>query len=275
MRPLPFPVPTRSRRAPALAGLLVFAALAPLPRRVDAQLPILADGFESGTLCAWGVPSHLESFDGLDGDPWPAPWQASGDGVDLALLAGGRARLRPVNSDDPYSLGRMVADVPTADVEVAFTVVFEDAGTQGVGFYVRQNGGFLRRSTPHGAGYAVFVQNAFGNVIGVWREVDGIEEVLPPGQLDVGFAFANGTPYRVRFRVTTADPTHSRLQAKVWPEAEVEPAAWTVEALDDTPPLQGIVGGIAVDSYSSFLLAPPVTAATLVDDVRVVPLCPP
>ncbi|MEO6028501.1 MAG: hypothetical protein ABIR79_16670, partial [Candidatus Binatia bacterium] len=59
---------------------------------------------------------------------------------------------------------------------------------------------------------------------------------------DPALNFQNGVRYRVQFRVTQDTPTDTRLQCKVWPEADAEPAGWLVDVLDDTPVLQNVSG---------------------------------
>jgi hypothetical protein len=193
-------------------------------------------------------------------------------GGTLADLQGGRARFRPTPSG--YSLARLDAPIATRDIEARLTVVFEDPDTQGVGFYVRQNGGYLDQSTPHGQGYAVFVEAFRGPGIGVWREVDGVE--VPIDILfDAALGLQDGVPYRVRFRVNQVDAATTLLQAKVWPAAQAEPECWHVQATDTTPKLQNVEGGIALDSWSSIQSPNPITAHTLVDDDEVEALCNP
>ncbi|MEM9291065.1 MAG: SMP-30/gluconolactonase/LRE family protein [Acidobacteriota bacterium] len=251
-------------------------ALLILPAVAHAQ-DLFEDDFESAGPCAWsraqGVAlSYEESFDGSDGDPWPAPWTAAGS-VALADLSGAQARFRPTPSG--YSLARLVAPVDTLDVEVRATLIFEDIATQGIGFYVRQNGGYLDDTVPPGEGYAVFVEGFRATQgIGVWREVDGHEQ---PVQIhfDNGLGLQNGVPYRVRFRATQLDAATTQLQAKIWPLGQSEPAAWTVSVTDSTPELQNLSGGIALDSWSSIQSPNPITAHTLVDDLEIEALCNP
>lgn len=240
---------------------------------------IFSTGFESGTLCAWSSsapPSscgvlHHSTFAAPDALPWPAPWTAAG-GVDLADVQAGRGRLRPVASG--YSLARMAAPLDAADVEVTFTMRLEDAATQGVGFYVRQNGGYLEQSTPPGEGYAVFVEGGFRGTpgIGVWKEDGGHEIELLHA---TPFSPVAGVDYRVRFHVAQHDPTTTRLLARIWPAAETEPYAWHLDHLDATPQLQGIAGGIAVDSWSVVQSPGAIVATTAVDDIVVHRLFPP
>ncbi len=124
---------------------------------------------------------------------------------------------------------------------------------------------------PHGQGYAVFVEGFRGfQGIGVWREVDGVEQQL---LIDMGQTIANGTRYRVRFQVEQATAGTTDPRAKMWPEAGMEPAGWDVELTDDTGILQGISGGIAADSWSSLTTGGATPAYTFIDDVEILALC--
>jgi gluconolactonase len=230
----------------------------------------------SPTACSDGEPLdcgevvYSESFDGPDGGAWPAPWAILG-GTDLADLQGGRARFRP--TDSGYSLARLGFPMLETDVEATFTTEFEDLDTQGVGFYVRQNGGHLDQTVPTGQGYAVFVEGFRGfHGIGVWREVDGIEQAI---LIDTGLALSNGVAYRVRFRVHQINAATTRLLARIWPAADPEPATWNVNTTDSSVELQGLSGGIAADSWSEIVSPGPITAHTFIDDVEVLRLCNP
>src|SRR5207248_572381 len=87
-------------------------------------------------------------------------------------------------------------------------------------------------------------------------------------------AFVNGSLYDVRFRLEQQDAATSHLYARVWLDGTTEPLTWDVEGTDTTVALQGINGGIAVDSWSSHQSPTPITAHTLVDDVVVTGICP-
>ncbi len=243
--------------------------------RVTIQLLVAAvanalDGCASADPCA-DLP-YVESFDApTDGAPWPAPWVAIGDSVDVAEIRGGRTRLRPL-ADPTYSLARMYADVRTLDVEVVFRVRFEDLSTQGVGFYVRQNGGYLTDTNPPGEGYSVFIEGFRGfDGIGVWLERDG-EEI--PIEIDRSLSLQSDTDYLVRFRVTQANPTATRLQARIWPDGALEPLTWNLDELDQTPSLQNTPGGLAIDSWSNRRTPSTIEAHTLVDAIEVRCLSP-
>lgn len=243
---------------------------------------VFFDGFEVGSVCAWstsvGAPVCCgqllleENFALADGSPWPAPWTEAGDEVAVADVQGGRGRLRPEPSG--YSLARMVAPGSAAAVQALFTLVFEDSETQGVGFYARQNGGYLQQTTPFGEGYAVFVEAFRGDAIGVWREVGGVEDDLEI-LFDPTLAFADDQPYRARYRMDLVPSvgvgSATRLRARVWPAGTPEPAIWQVDFEDASPELQGDEGGFAVDSWSELTTA--ITAHTLVDDLQVFEVC--
>lgn len=262
----------RASRRVAVASFLVAAAGA-------AQ--IFVDGFEAGDTAAWSAtvngtdpcttPIFATSFPG-DGAAWPAPWAVAG-GVQSHEVVGGRSELVPTPAS--YSLARMAHPVSTQDVEVRFTFRFTNASTQGVGFYVRQNSGYLHDTTPQGAGYAVFVEAFRGSPgIGLWREVAGAEQDIQI-HFDPALGFLDDVDYRVRFRVHQLDAATTFLQAKAWPVSDPEPFGWQVEATDATPSLQNVAGGIAIDSWSDIQAPNPITDPTLVDDVEIVPLCNP
>jgi hypothetical protein len=258
--------------------LWTFVGLLPAPLAAE---PIFFDGFDVGSVCAWDAAENApaccgalilgERFDLADGSPWPAPWVASGFEVAVADVQGGQGRLRPDPSG--YSLARMVHPGSTANVQALFTMVLEDAPTQGVGFYARQNGGYLTQTDPDGQGYAVFVEAFRGPAIGVWREVSGVEQEVEV-HFDAGLGLTSGVPYRVRFRMDTipglGGPT-VQLRARVWPAGSPEPANWQVDAIDDSAALQGVVGGFAVDSWSE--LTSGITAHTRIDDIQIFDVC--
>ncbi len=179
-------------------------------------------------------------------------------------MQAGRARLVPTLSG--YSLGRMKAPGTLVNVEVQFT--FEQPSTpqnQGVGFYVRQNGGYLTQTNPTGTGYAIFIE-AFRSPpgIGAWRELNGQEQEIQP---HANVAVSAGTLYRVRFRVTQQNATTTRLQGRFWPVATAEPSTWQVDLTDTTASLQNLAGGFAIDSWSQLQTGGGVAAPLFIDDV--------
>jgi len=260
----------RPRARPHRVLLAACCALGPVALATPPPLPdtIHADGFEA----ACGQVLYADGFTSANGTGWPFPWVVAGN-VALADVQSGEARLRP--GPTGYSLARMAAPVATRDVDVRFVLRMEDATTQGVGFYVRQNGGYLTESNPDGAGYAVFVEGPFRGKagVGVWMEVDGseIERAHSTGVTGP----ASGSRYAVRFQVFQASVSSTTLRARFWPEGETEPAQWQVAYTDSTPSLQNLVGGLAVDSWSVLLNPTPITAHTFVDDIEVRGYCPP
>jgi hypothetical protein len=191
-----------------------------------------------------GVLPFTESFDGLDGAPWPMPWEAVGAGVTSATIQDGRGRL-----EGAPGLARMVLPgFDETDSDIMATVTFDDWAEQGFGVYVRQNGGVLQETDPPGLGYCVYVEGGYMQSIGVWREIDGVEELLHGVQVPGG-ALQPGVPYQVRLQVQQEGP-HTRLRTRMWTLGEDEPSTWHVDAVDDTPALQGLSGSFAVDVYN-------------------------
>lgn len=231
-------------------------------RALDAATDGAVDAFFSPAAGA----DFTAYFHGGAGPGWPEPWVVAG-GVQSATVEDGMGCLVPGLSN--YSLARMFAPLDVESAEVTFSLRFSDVAHQGVGFYLRANGGYLRETEPRGAGYGVFIEGfrqAPG--IGVWREVDGEEQDIRIN-FDPAFALRDGVRYRVRFRATRRDAT-TDLRAKIWPAAEPEPRGWHVEAQDATPELQGPASGIVVDSWNDWNPADPGPAergATCIDDV--------
>jgi hypothetical protein len=201
-----------------------------------------------GVDAAPGPTLLVEEFAAGSAGAWPPGWTVLG-GVASATTDSGRGRLVPVVSD--YTLGRMGHALPAAgdgvDVEVTFTLVMAEPGRQGVGFYVRQNAGYLRATATHGGGYAVFVEAFRGPQLGLWRERDGVEEPL---RMIAVPALDAGVTYAVRFRCVQ-DGASTSLAARIWRADAAEPATWTVTTTDATPALQAVGGGVAVDAWNT------------------------
>jgi len=229
---------------------------------------VFLDSFEAGC----GNLIYSEPFIASDGSAWPAPWLALGN-IATADIQQGMARLRPQPNE--YSLARMGAAIGNRSVEARFTLRFEDLGSQGVGFYVRQNGGYLQQTATHGQGYAAFIEGNFRGAPGIslWSEIDGAEVQLAHATAPFP-PLATGTDYRVRLQVQQLNPAQTSLRAKLWLASDAEPATWPVAFIDATALLQNITGGIAVDSWSS-LTSAPIAAHTLVDDIELISLCTP
>ena len=171
---------------------------------------------------------YAQDFQSPDGSPWPGPWFPGSVHVTTWDVQGGRARLNGHTSQ----VARMILPGFSAtDVEVEATMEFEDVAHQGIGFYVRQNGGTLHEYLPFGQGYAVFLKGswAWPEDLGLWREIDGAETQFAFGTNPIAGGLLDHVRYRVRYRVEQATAATTRLRAKVWPEASGEPAGWTVD----------------------------------------------
>jgi hypothetical protein len=213
---------------------------------------------------------YAESFDGTDGDPWPAPWTTMSFHLLDADLQGNRGRMQGAEANGSGSIvARMLLPgFSETDIEATLTLEFEDVANQGIGFYARQNGGTLQEYLPHGEGYALFLKGGWGwpDDLGLWREIDGVESEFATGYNPVAGGLQDGVRYRLRFRVTQANPDSTLVQARIWVEGNPEPGAWTVEAYDTTPELQGTPGSFALDIYNF-----QGTNRIFVDDLTIVP----
>jgi hypothetical protein len=111
--------------------------------------------------------------------------------------------------------------------------------------------------------YKATVGNAAGgNILTIWKVVDGIATALTTAPVNV----VNGVNYKIRFSVTT-NGAATDLKAKVWDASTAEPGTWSAQALGDTEArLQkvygryGIIGTAAganptvFDNYSGTIL---------------------
>lgn len=207
---------------------------------------------------------YTESFDGGDSASWPAPWYEGNASILLADVFDGQGQL----SGATQEVSRMIMPgFDESNVEVEFSVVFDDYESQGVGFYVRQNGGVLDQTVTPGQGYNVYVEGGFQHNFGFWREVDGVESPVIEQSIE-DRAYASGVPYRVRFQCFTQDG-QTRLRGRIWAESEAEPDTWLLDVFDDTPQLQGLSGSFAVDMYNYVGLG-----TVAVDDLQVTRLLP-
>lgn len=189
---------------------------------------------------------YEEDFAGNDGDDWPSPWEVVGVGVIEAELDGERGRLA---GSTTHTSRIALPGFDEVDVDIYVTVTFDDPSAQGFGFYCRQNAGALTDTDPPGQGYAVFFEGAYMRAIGVWREVDGVEQLIGLTPDAVPGGLAGGVPYRIRYQCQqNGDMT--TLRAKVWPVGDDEPDEWRVSYDDPTPQLQNLGGGFAADIYN-------------------------
>lgn len=193
--------------------------------------------------CAQGTVFYQSDF-GVDG-AWPAPWEIAG-GVETMQVIAGRARLIPLHAQ--YPLARMKLAGSVVNSESTFAIELENAPVQGMGFYGRQNGGYLGATTPNGAGYAIFTSGVTSPPgIGAWYEAPGA------GEVQFGttpFALQSNTTYRLRVRIENETPTATRIRGRIWQDGTAEPATWTHDHLDSTrPELQNLAGGFAIDAW--------------------------
>ena len=220
---------------------------------------------------------YEEHFTGVNQNNWPLNWQESGTSIELAEVINNQARLVPLSSQSPYSLGRIDHPLNEVNQEVTFTFEFEDGSNQGIGFYVRGNGGFLVNTIPMGQGYAVFLERFSGDEsrLGLWYEEAGIEipfirqPEISPGDF---YDFLDNTPYNVKFQVFQESLTNTRLRAKVWLNGTTEPSNWGVTHSDDNAILQNIAGSIAVDSFNT-QSSGTIATGIKIDDIVISRLC--
>jgi len=209
---------------------------------------------------------------------WPNTWQESGTSIELAEVINNEGRLIPLASNSPYSLARIYHPLSNAtDVEATFSFVFENASSQGIGLYVRSNGGHLNNTDPSGQGYVVFIERFMGNQsrLGLWYEHNGIETSFirePEISPGVFYDFQDNVKYNVKFQVFQEDISTTRLRAKIWQDGSIEPVSWGVSVTDDYAPLQNISGHIAIDSYNTQSNGT-ITDAIRIDDILIKTIC--
>lgn len=229
---------------------------------------------------------YIQPFQELDqANAWPFPWVAVpssaihdfGIGNERGYLA---ANTYIPSQGEHTGLARLVMQVARAiDFSAVMTVTFENFGGQGLGFYGRQNGGYLTFTSPHGQGYAVFLEGFYQGCLGLWYELDGDEvrhQCTPVGAVVPG-GIQNGVPYRLRYEVLVGAPGETIQRARVWPASDTEPRAWHVvsDHVPDMagepdpmtiPVLQELRGGYAVDVFNFSG-----TARVYVDDLFIAP----
>ncbi len=237
---------------------------------------IFLNGFEICDIqssCCTGEILFSESFTEGNHSSWGGDWLLPGFQVDSEEIVNGQARFRPFASN--YSLARIVHPLQVQDVDINFTVYFENAETQGFGFYVRSNGGYLNHTTPAGEGYAVFVEKFVNNTagLGLWYERDG-EEISFIRDYSQNYQLNDETPYRVRFQVYQLTDSNTQLRAKLWALGDSEPNEWHVQHIDDYAPLQNTAGHFFVDSWSSQQNGQ-IIPATRFDDIVIKQMCKP
>jgi len=237
----------------------------------DFEVPVCDPSKE----CCEGNMLYTEDFTGNDFTDLNGynQWQESGNEVALAEIINNQARLIPHASG--YSLARMIHPVNNMNAEATYSIYFENATTQGVGFYLRANGGYLQQTNPTGQGYGVFVERFAGQGagIGLWYENNGVE-ISFIRDYDPSYQIDNEVEYIVRYQVFQESPTTTRLRARFWQAGTTEPPQWQVSYLDDFAPLQNTQGGILIDSWSTQQNGT-ILDAIRVDNIEVTQLCNP
>ena len=234
-RPVPFPLHVAPLVAPLAPGLALARAH---------RMPLFPPAPPGPAVL------YEESFDQPDGPAWPAPWFMAAPFILIEEdLDGGRARLHGWTA----KVGRMILPgFAERDSDVTVTVEYEAIHSQGIGVYARQNGGYLDETDPVGAGYALFLQGGGSGPLelGLWREVNGVEELFAAASDPLADGGVNGARYVLRLQVEQTTPAATTVRAKVWNEGSPEPAGWTIEADDGTPSLQNVTGSFALDIYN-------------------------
>ena len=235
--------------------------------------PIFEDGFES---CVTEV-VFQENFTLPNQTGWGGLWQESGVSSEVIEVLNNQGRLVALSSNNPYSLGRMKHPLGEANAEALFSFVFENAGSQGIGFYLRSNGGHLDKTNPTGQGYGVFIERFSSDEsrLGLWYEHDGIETAFirqPQISPSVFYDFQTEVKYWVRYQVFQETPTTTMLRAKIWQDSQLEPLVWGVSQIDNYPPLQNLADGIVVDSFHTQSTGT-ITQGVRIDDITVARIC--
>lgn len=207
-----------------------------------------SEGESSSTGDGIPDPIYEEHFDGIDGSPWPAPWEIASDWVIDAELEAGTGRL----SGQMGFVGRMVLPgFSVVDVDATFVLTFDDPDHQGAGLYVRQNGGVLTETMPFGEGYEIYLEGDVVDTLAVWREVNGLEQHVASVMNPIPGGLQPGVRYALRLQCVQNGPV-TDLRVKVWHEDEAEPPGWMLEVADPTASLQNAAGSFAVDVYNYF-----------------------
>jgi len=210
-----------------------------------------APGSSSSTL-ATSV-NFSENFSGTNGDAWPSGWSITSGAATLAVdIQNNRGHLSS-NSYDGLNSNTALTRVYNSSVnlqsaDVVFTVRFENFSSQGVGFYLRQNGGYLTDSVTNGQGYGVFLEGN-SNDFGLWYELNGVE-IKITGVYNPPITILDDTEYQIRYQVEQININDTIQRAKIWLITNSEPASWNIETTTSIANLQNISGGIAVDLFN-------------------------
>ncbi|MFV2059886.1 MAG: hypothetical protein ACC653_04325 [Gammaproteobacteria bacterium] len=194
------------------------------------------------------------NFTGANNASWPSGWTTVSSSATISVdIQNNRGRLRSNSYNGMTSnsaLTRVINNtINIQDSDVVFTVEFEDFANQGVGFYVRQNGGYLTDTATNGQGYSVFMEGNGTDDLGLWYELNGIETLLTGSNVPA-ITILNNTAYKIRFQVQQLNSLDTIQRCKVWLASGTEPAAWSIQFTSSFSALQNISGGVAVDLFN-------------------------
>lgn len=211
---------------------------------------------------------YSEDFTAPDGSALPAEWMPIGASTVNADIQNNSARLQ---TNSVGTVARVVSTtLNVTNFDAKITIRFEDYQNQGIGFYGRQNGGYLMATNPFGQGYVTFTEGFLNREIGIWEEINGVETLIVGDQDPLGFGnILNNTNYCVRFRVEQIDGLQTQIRTRIWLQSDPEPMTWNVELISSTPLLQNQSGGFALDLYNASG-----TGAIYFDDIEIVDLGP-
>ncbi|MHB1138737.1 MAG: PKD domain-containing protein [Microthrixaceae bacterium] len=187
---------------------------------------LAADGFGRTTSNGWGSATT------------GGAWSLSGSVANFAVT-GGTGRITIPTAG--VSRAATLASVAAADVDSLVHLSLDKSATGGgasISSVVRKvaNSEYRLRAQVKPTSVTVVLQ----------RVVSGTEATITSVNLPT--AVTAGTGVHLRLRATGSGPT--ALAGKVWFGAAAEPAAWTIQATDATPALQG-AGGVGVHAYVS------------------------
>ncbi|VAW94865.1 hypothetical protein MNBD_GAMMA22-1661 [hydrothermal vent metagenome] len=199
-----------------------------------------------------------ETFTGTNNDAWPNSWTTVSSGATLSVdIQNNRGRLQSNAYDNSLrtsALTRVINNsVNLKNSDVVFTVEFENFANQGIGFYARQNGGYLTALATNGQGYGVYWQGNTTPEFDIRYELNGVESVIAAvgDPLGVGQVVLDNTAYKIRFKITQINAnSNTELSAKVWLASDSEPATWNIKTSSSINGLQDISGGFAVDAFN-------------------------
>ncbi len=216
---------------------------------------IIACGSSTAPIPELGTSNFTETFTGTDNAAWPSGWTTiSGTTGTMTIdIQTNRGRLQSKAWDGVNSntgLSRVInGTLNLIDADVVFTVEFEDFANQGVGVYLRQNGGYLTDSAVNGQGYGVFWEGSGTDDFGLWYELNGIETKIT-GNFNPISPVSNNIKYQIRYQVEQVNSTDTIQRAKVWLASGTEPATWDITTTTSYVDLQNSSGVFAVDLFN-------------------------